>query len=129
MPAPTRRFPDLQTTIIAALGTKFGSGHIDTETPPDLAGKVPFCRVRSRGGPRDQLNGFGVFDVDIFDTLYSAVEPLANDVCEYLCGPPPPTVLLDRIQCDNMPQELPWGDGTIRRMGSTYTAVYRRRLV
>jgi hypothetical protein len=130
MPGLTRRHPDIAKAIVTALTSLVGAGHTGIETPTDLAGKLPFIRVINRGGQRDPVNGLVTFTVDVFAPSYAVGEPLAEQCVEYLCGPgAPPIAAIDRITCTNTPSELPWGDPTIRRFGSTFESVARRRLV
>jgi hypothetical protein len=43
-----------------------------------------------------------------------------------LCGPPPPSVWLDRVEVDIAPRRLPWGDERIFRFQAQYSVVSRR---
>jgi hypothetical protein len=127
MAEPFLRFPDVQRVLVVALPTRVGAGHAGTETPDDLDLTIPFVRVTRVGGPSGPLNDSAVVDVDVFHTTYVAAELLAEQIRQYLCGPPPPAVALDRIACDLGPRELPWGDGPVRRWAATYNVISRRR--
>lgn len=122
-----RRFPDVQVLLVRHLEQLLGAGHTGIETPADLAGGLPFARIRRIGGLSDRLQDFASVDIDVFAGGYAATELLAEQIRQDLVGPPPPLPLLDRITCETAPRELPWGDGsTIRRFGATYAVVARR---
>lgn len=121
------RFPDVQKLLVADLETLAGAGHTGIETPVNLGDVLPFVRVRRIGGPSDRLNDYATVDVDVYEALYGDGELLAEQVRQYLCGPPPPIAALDRVDCETGPRELPWGDGNVRRWGATYHVVARRR--
>lgn len=127
---PATRFPDVQRLLAAALVPFAGADNrTGIETPADLEGRLPFVRVRRVGGPSDRLNDYARIEVDVFASTYSIAENLAEDIRQWLCGPPPPLPALDRAVCDLGPRELPWGDGTVRRWGAEYELVARRRIV
>lgn len=127
--SPLLRFPDVQEELVYGLEFLAGAGHTDIETPANLADMLDFIRVVRRGGPSDRLNDTSAVDIDVFAATYKRALNLAEDVREFVVGPPPGLPRLDRASCDNGPQELPWGDRTIRRIGMTFTVVARRRLV
>ncbi len=127
---PASRFPDVQRLLVDALVPMAGADNrTGIETPSDLADRLPFVRVRRVGGPSTWLNDYSRVEVDVFALTYSAAENLAEDIRQWLCGPPPPLPALDRAVCDLGPRELPWGDGSIRRWGAEYELVARRRIV
>jgi hypothetical protein len=123
---PILRFPDVQRLLVDDLVAAELAEHAGVETPADFTGKLPFIRVLRIGGGSDRLNDSAAVDVDVFHTTYSAGELLAEQIRQYLCGPPPPIPLLDRCVCELAPRELPWGDGTVRRWHTSYQIVARR---
>jgi len=125
--APFYRFPDVQRVVVAELETLAGAGHAAIETPTDLAERLPFVRVMRSGGYSDRLTDHGVVDIDVFAATYTAVELLAEQIRQHLVGPPPPIGVLDLVEVEVAPRELPWGDGTVRRFGATYRTHARRR--
>lgn len=129
MTTPLYRFLDVQAVLVDELEALVGTGHTGVETPANLADVLPFVRIRRTGGPSDRLNDYASIDIDVFAALYTAAELLAERVRQHLCGPPPPVSTLDRIDCDIGPRELPWGDGTVRRWGASYSVVSRRHTV
>lgn len=129
MVAPTvdRRFPDVTRMLVAALEVWVpDSSHTGPETPEDLQSKLPFIRAYRIGGGRDRLNDMPAVAVDVFDATYSGAESLAEDIAQWLCGPPPPLPLLDRVEPDVAPRRLPWGDERLFRFQAQFTIVTRR---
>lgn len=129
MTTPLQRFPDAQRLLIDALVVLVPSvDRTGAETPANLADVLPFIRVRRAGGRRDLITDRATVDIDVFAASYTAGELLAERVALYLCGPPPPVAVFDRIECLIAPQELPWGDGRgVHRFGTTYSVSSRRR--
>lgn len=124
--APILRFPDVQKVLVGVFTTLLGAGHAGTETPTNLDQVLPFVRVMRIGGPSGQVDDSAQVEVDVFGTTYAQVEPLAEQIRQLLCGPPPPSPFLDRIACDVGPCEAPWGDGPTRRWNAAYQVVSRR---
>lgn len=121
------RFPDVQQVLVDALVSLAGADNrTGIETPPDLADRLPFVRVRRIGGPSDRLADYARVEIDVFADRYATVRDLAEDIRQWLCGPPPPLPQLDRAVCDIGPRELPWGDGLVRRFGAEYELAARR---
>lgn len=124
---PATRFPDVQQVLVDSLVTLAGGDdHTGIETPVDLASRLPFVRVRRIGGGSDRLADYPRVEVDVFADGYEPTRQLAEDIRQWLMGPPPPVMQLDRVACDIGPRELPWGDGTVRRFGAEYSLVARR---
>jgi hypothetical protein len=127
-----RRFPDVQKVIADSLVAAglVAAGHAGAQTPTDLQEQLPFIRVIRLGGGSDRLSDVPSVDVDVFAGLYTTAELLAEQVREFLVGPPPPTHRLDRVECLSGPRELPWDDdGVVRRFGATYQLSARRTVV
>lgn len=122
-------FPEVETLLVAYLETLVASSdQVNTETPADFTGLVPFIRAYRFGGGADRFTDFAEVQVDVFHPLRSVGLPLARQIQSLLLGPPPPVPMLDRIECPLAPREMDWGDDeTIRRWGATYTVVSRRR--
>lgn len=128
MTSPTL-FPDVEVLLVGYLeGLVASSGQVDTETPGDFTGLLPFIRVYRFGGFADPFNDFADIQLDVFADLRSVGFPLARQIQSLLMGPPPPIALLDRVDCTAGPRELEWADkDTVRRWGATYRVVSRRR--
>lgn len=123
------RFPDVQRVLVAALEELVGAGRVAIETPTDLASRLPFVRVVRTGGSAGRVSAIPSVDVDVFAGSYLAAEQLAEQVREFLVGPPPGPVLLDRVDCTIFPRELPWDDdGLVRRFGAEFDVTVRRRV-
>lgn len=129
MPIPQldRRFPDVVRLLVTALESLHDPARTGPETPENLQDLLPFVRVQRIGGSRDRLNDFPTIAVDVFADSYSVAEALADDVDQWLTGPPPPLVELDRATHDVAPRRLPWGDERIFRFQAQYAIVARRR--
>lgn len=129
MVAPTvpRRFPDVTRLLVTELEV-WVAGAVNTgpETPVDLQERLPFIRAYRIGGGRDRLSDFPTVAVDVFASSYTEAEGLAEDVAQWLCGPPPPIAVLDRVEPDVAPRQLPWGDERIVRFQAQFTLVTRR---
>ncbi len=130
MTTPFLRFPDVQRLLIADLEQLVGAGHVAIETPATLADWLPFVRIARTGGGSGRVSDGPRFELDVFAGTYLLAERLAEQIRQYLCGPPPGPWLLDRVDCLIGPRELPWDDdGLIRRWGAEYEAVTRRRVL
>jgi hypothetical protein len=126
-PVVARRFPDVTRMLVTALEVWVPDGtHTGPETPEDLQAKLPFIRAYRMGGGRDRLNDYATVAVDVFDATYTGAESLAEDIAQWLCGPPPPLALIDRIDPDVSPRRLPWGDDRLVRFQAQYSLVTRR---
>ncbi len=127
-PLISRRFPDVVRLLVGELEVWVDGDATRTgpETPDDLQLKLPFIRVQRPGGGRDRINDYPAVAVDVFANSYSVAEALAEDVDQWLCGPPPPIAFLDRVVHDVAPRQLPWGDERIFRFQAQYTVVTRR---
>ena len=124
------RFPHVQKLLVLLLEDMAGGAdHTGTEAPDDLQDRLPFVRVRRITGDSDRLNDRPVVEVDVFAATQDLAWRLAEDIREYLVGPPPPHPLLDRIDCEQGPRELPWADQRLRRWGADYRVTSRRRAV
>lgn len=126
-PPTNRRFPDVVRLLVSALETVHDPARTGPETPENLQELLPFVRVQRIGGSRDRLNDFPTVSVDVFAGSYSVAEALADDVDQWLTGPPPPLPELDRATHDVAPRRLPWGDERIFRFQAQYTITARRR--
>jgi hypothetical protein len=122
-------WPEVESLLVAYLETLVADAdQVNTETPDDFAGLVPFIRVYRFGGNTNRTNDFADVQLDVFHPLRSVGLPLARQIPSQLLGPPPPVAMFDRIECSVGPREMPWGDDdTMRRWGATYRVVSRRR--
>ncbi len=125
-PVVARVFPDVQRLLVEELAVWVGADHVDTETPEDLQGQLPFIRVQRLGGGRGQVTDVATVELQFFSRTYAEVQPLAERVTEWLCGPPSAIAQIDRARCAGSPVEIPYGDERIRRMVATYQLTTRR---
>jgi hypothetical protein len=127
-PIIARRFPDVTRILVAALEVWVDgdSSRTGPETPDDLQARLPFIRAVRIGGSRDRLSDFPTVSIDVFAGSYTAAETLAEDIDQWLAGPPPPIAVFDRVERDLAPRRLPWGDETLFRWQAQYTVVTRR---
>lgn len=127
-PVVTHRFPDLNKVLAAALEVWVDgdTNRTGPSTPDDLQARLPFIRARKLGGGRDRLNDGATVMVDVFAASYSEAESLSERIDQWLCGPPPPVSILDRVDCEISPREMQWGDEKIYRFQAQYLVVTRR---
>lgn len=127
-PVIPRRFPDVTRLLVTALEVFVDDDPTRTgpETPTDLQARLPFIRAYRVGGQREWVSDYPTVAVDVFAADYSTAEALAEDVSQWLCGPPPPIPVFDRVETDIAPRRLPWGDERIFRFQAQYTVVTRR---
>ncbi len=130
MTSPTL-WPEVESLLVAYLETLVDDpDQVNTETPDDFTGLVPFVRAYRFGGNTNRLNDFADVQVDVFHPLRSVALPLARRIQSNLIGPPAPVAMFDRIECTTGPRELEWGDDdTMRRWGASYRIVSRRRAI
>lgn len=119
-------FPDVQRLLVERLAVWVGEDYVDTETPDDLQQQLPFIRVERVGGGRDRISDTSTVELQFYASTYAEVHPLAERVCEWLCGPPPPIPQLDRVLCTSAPVEIPYGDERIRRLVANFQLTTRR---
>lgn len=124
---PAMRFPDVQALLVDALEELAGVGNTGIETPEDLEVNLPFVRVRRIAGQSDRVTDYSTITVDVFTLFYGQSESLAENIRQWLCGPPPPIARLDYVDCTSAPQELPWAKASpVRRFGAMYRVEARR---
>jgi hypothetical protein len=119
----------MQALLVVALETLTGANRTGTETPADMDTNLPFVRVRRTApGSSDQVTDTGTLAVDVFTALYTDGVVLAENIREWLVGPPPPVREFDYVECSSAPQELPWATASpVRRINTVYRVEARRR--
>lgn len=123
----TVRFPDQQRLIVVALEVLTGAGRTGIKTPAGMDTDLPFVRARRIGGHSDWVTDTATIAVDVFDDLYDDTLTLAEQIREWLVGPPPPIPVLDRVTCTSAPIEMPWASASpVRRVGAIYQVDARR---
>lgn len=130
MSAPFRGFPNPVQVLVNNLQTLAGAtDRTGNQTPADFTGRLPFIRIIRIGGGSDNLDDRSTVEIDVFDSTYTAAVRLAEQVRQYLVGPPPGPWQLDKVICDAGPRELPWANTDVRRLGATYGVVARRLMI
>lgn len=122
------RFPDIHRLLLAVLEDLAGGPeHLGTQTPADLAARLPFIRVARIGGPSDRISDYARVAVDVFAATYIEAEALAALVHELLTGTRLRAggAVVDRVGVDQAPVELPWSP-QVRRFQGRYLFVSRR---
>jgi hypothetical protein len=122
-------FADIASITAELIATPVGDiERVGIATPDDLTNRLPFARATRTGGPRDRLNDRARIAIDVFDDDYERGQACAQDIADYL----EPgrlrlrNVLIDRVDIDQAPLELPpWAPG-IFRFEARYTIVSRR---
>lgn len=127
-----RRFPNVPRLLAALLSSAglIATGRIGSDTPPMLDTQLPFIRVRRVGGGSNHVHDISTVDVEVFHDTAVNGESLAELVRQYLTTPGLPAVplrgVIDRVEVQTGPQELPWADTRVRRFGATYRITCRR---
>lgn len=81
----------------------------------------------------DRLEGDFIMDVEVFGVNYLATESHALDIEALLLGYPHVvevggrTVVFDSVTQNAGPDDLPWEDDGVHRLGATYVITARRR--
>lgn len=124
---PEPRFPDVHILLIEVLTPLVGVDRVATQTPADLAQRLPFVRVTRTGGYSDRLCDYARVDVDVFHKTYGDGERLAAGLHEYLTLQRlrASNGRVDRVAVDAAPVELPWASG-VRRFTGRYLLITRR---
>jgi hypothetical protein len=117
-----RDFPNIERLLAGIYSPLLGGAdHVGSETPDDLEAHLPFLRVVRTGGFRTHLMDFPTVEFGYFDAGELAGAPAASAIANLLLGKPPPHPSIDRVSCDLMFRELPWGDSdSVRHWGATF---------
>lgn len=118
-------FPDIEAAVIELL-TDLGTA--DVQTPSDLAGNLPFIRVRSLGGSGDRWNDKPHVDIDVFAVKRTDARTTAELARQRLLSFPHTLshCVIDTVDVANSPQEVPWANTDIRLIAASYTVTARR---
>lgn len=85
------------------------------------------------GGASNQIEGIFVVDVEVFAPEYTIAESVSNDLEALLLRYPHVVevddrkVVFDRVTQNSRPNDFPWEDETVTRLGATYVITARRR--
>lgn len=127
-------YPDIENVLIDLLERLFPAlaptdvRHVDTETPADLQGALPFVRVMLVTGADDGLTDRSVVDIDVFANSRDTAYAWSTDIRSSLTGSPHRvgSDVIDRVVTEEKPRQLPWADESVRRFGATYRISARR---
>lgn len=130
-------FPDVEYMIkdlLADLVTD--PDDVGMVIPTDLQTRVtadpprPVIRIRCIGGVDDRISDHPRVDVEVFAATRAAAFPLAETVRQRLISRPRMTSygLIDRVQTETRPQQIPYDDPDVRRVTATYRVSLRRRV-
>lgn len=103
--------------------------HVDTETPADLEGVLPFTRVGRVAGTDDRFTDRAIVDVEVFAATRQAAYDLSEAIRTWVLSAPHrvDTVgVIDRGFTEVAPRSLPWDNDNVRRRGATYRISVRR---
>lgn len=118
-------FPDIETTVINLLAGLAPTGSV---APADLNTSLPFIRVMRIGGGDTRFIDTAHVDVDAFASTQEAAYTLAEACRQTLLAYPLVIegVVIDSVETQAGPHEIPWGDPNVRHLTSSYTLTARR---
>lgn len=111
-------------------------GRVGGELAFDPATMPWYIRIDKVGGRSDRLEGDFVVDIEVFGARsvgYVNTESHALDIEALLLGYPHVVevdgrrVVFDTVSQNTLPDELPWEDDEVTRLGATYVITARRR--
>lgn len=130
-----------ERTVLALLDRDLAALEGDTSRAggnyPDssaLADEQVYVRIERVAGSSDRLEGDFVLDIETFSASYSAAESAGFAIEALLLGYPhrvrvgEKDVVLDRVEQNQGPQEIPWEDDNVHRLSATYVITARRAL-
>jgi len=91
-----------------------------------------YIRIDKVGGRSDRFEGDFTVDVEVFGVNYLETESHALDLEALFLGYPhvveveDQKVVFDRVSQNTLPDELPWEDDAVTRLGATYVITARR---
>ena len=91
-----------------------------------------YIRIDKVGGSSDRFEGDFVVDIEVFGANYLETESHALDIEALFLGYPHVVevedrmVVFDRVSQNTLPDELPWEDDEVTRLGATYVITARR---
>lgn len=118
-------YPDVEQALLDVVSDL---GTCATVTPPDLENHLPFIRIARFGGGNDQVSDSARVSIDAFGANRPDAYTLAEAIRQRLISNPHGTAsgLLDLVETDTGPNEIPWGDVKVRRFNASYTVTTRR---
>lgn len=92
-----------------------------------------YIRIDKVSGRSDRFEGDFTLDVEVFGINYLETESRSLDIEALLLGYPHvvevegSTWVFDTVSQNTIPDELPWEDDEVSRLGATYVITARRR--
>jgi hypothetical protein len=123
-------FVDAERAVVLLL-EPLAVGNTDIDTPDDLAAHLPFVKVYRIGGQGDRWNDAPRIDVDVFAARGSRTTALdLIRQCQATLLSFPHLIddvgVIDRVDVDVTPNEVPWQNTDIVRFTSSYKVTVRR---
>lgn len=120
-------FPDEEQALSQLLEDQFDGLTVDSVTPPDFTGLLPFARVVCHGGADTRITDVSRITVDYFAATRADAKTGAEAVRQFLTQEGGPGRPFDVITTDSKPQDIPWNDAnTPRRFTASYRCPSRR---
>ncbi|MFF4547260.1 hypothetical protein ACFY1J_24040 [Streptomyces sp. NPDC001406] len=126
--ADLQPYPNIEALLVAGLG-EFGSCGQTFPPAAELAGQLPFVRVRRLGGGDDLRTDKPRVDVEVAATTYAEAMRIALAVQQRLISGPllvPGVGLMDRARTEMGPNEVTDADPHTRHIVATYECHTRR---
>lgn len=140
--APVKKFGSIERALKALLIATYDAlaeldpAEADARVGGDLAfrkGDPFYIRLDKVGGRSDRFEGDFMVDVEVFAVNYSEAESRSLDIEALLLGYPHVVEVdgqkwvFDRVSQSSLPDDLPWEDDAVSRLGATYVITARRR--
>lgn len=122
-----RRYPDIESVVIAALVGAELALHAGREIPSNLRYMMPFTLVERVGGPDDGITDSATVNIDVLSSSVDVAKTRSESIRDWLTGDTrSPRHPIDRAETVAGPQEIPYGDSGVRRWTTSYEISARR---
>lgn len=118
---------------LQALDPAERAGRVGGDLDFDVDDDEIYIRIDKVGGSSDRFEGTFAVDIEVFGSDYLATESHALDLEALLLGYPHVVevggrkVVFDEVSQNTLPDDLPWEDDRVTRLGATYVITARRR--
>jgi hypothetical protein len=113
--------------VIAALVGAELAEHVGRELPTNLRYRMPYTLVERTGGPDDGISDTATVNIDVLSSSVDVAKQRSENIRDYLTGDArSPRHPIDRAETVAGPQEIPYGDVSVRRWTTTYQITARR---
>jgi hypothetical protein len=124
----------MRMLVDALMADMDGVGEANVAAPTPGESPLPAAQAYVFDGAADQTEGTFVVDVAFYASSYSVASRLSRTFDARFMGYPhrvssgDSTVLLDRVETNVIPNEVPFTeDDSVRRFQATYSVSFRRR--